>query len=217
MMKKRFFLTPEDILERKMGESDEDYLIRHEDKILKKAGQYRHFYEKYARQVSSYEGNIGFFDFVSSGTCQLWLEHILGKKLRGFYFVRNLDPYKKHLSIESFYKPAYVYEKQNKVYENYVFLETVLTSPQPSLHCISEDGFVFEEDTRSEAEKSGIQSIHRGILDFYSDVRREELPGLKLAEYLLEICSSDKYAERQCDYLDGLVLIDEFCNRKFVV
>lgn len=219
MLKKRFLLGENSILKRWAGETDSKYFLRHIDTILANVEPYRKAYREYALPLLDGKKRIGFFDFVSSGTCQLWLEKTLDIQLFGLYFIRNPDEYKEQLTIYSMYAPKCVYEKQSKMYDNYIFMENVLTSPEPSLKYISSvKGRVFEEEKRTEKEIRDLKEIHTGIMDAFKEELSQEVPpvSLELAENLLNLIQ-EEYSCSDIDFLKNGTLHDEFCNRVYEV
>lgn len=215
MLTTRFLLKNEEIEKRLCNESDALFLGRHIDKILYKAQIYRNQYLQYISTIPNLAGNIGFFDFVSSGTCQLWLEKIMEKKITGYYFARNIDKYKEHLKIKSLLKPKFVYEKQSKLYKDYVFLENILTSPEPTLKYLDEKGRrKFERDCRSQKNIKDLNEIHTGIKEaFEKRCNRNEISG-DFAENLIDIIRPE-FSLSYVDFFDKNILMDEFCNREF--
>ena len=215
MLKIRFFLNEDEIQDRLTNENDEDYFDKHLECILIKSERYRSFYLEYIKRIFDNDSKIGFFDFVSSGTCQLWLEKIMDKQMTGYYFLRNFDEYKKHLNIYSLLKPKFVYEKQSKLYKDYVFLENVLTSPEPTVKYISYDGeVIFENEKRSNQTIVDLEEIHRGILDAFRCRQNYGSVSFELAEELVDIIRPE-YSEMNINFFDDNALLDEFCNRKF--
>lgn len=217
LLKKRFLLTDSEILERKQQESDGDYLARHIPVILDHAKEYRNNYKKYILLLDSDVNDIAFFDFVSSGTCQLWLENIFEKEITGYYFIRNYEAYKNHLHIYSMYEPKYVYEKQSRLFQNYIVLEKILTSPEPSLRYIDSEGNpVFGKEERDKSQIEELLRIHQGILDAYkvSVCNNSEDLGCDFAGALIDMLK-DGYSEKEITFLNNNKLIDEFCNRDF--
>lgn len=215
LLKQRFLLREDEIKERSLDETDEDYFDRHIDFILEKSKQYRNNYLEYLKRINLEDRKIGFFDFVSSGTCQLWLEKITGHKMQGFYFLKNNDDYKKHLCIKSMYKPKFVYEEQSKLYKDYVFLESILTSPEPTLKQIGVEGqCIFEKENRSAKMIDDLKQIHVGIKDGYR--RRFEYEDIshQFAEDLVDLVRP-KYSDMKVDFFKENTLLDEFCNRAF--
>lgn len=219
MLQNRFLLDKGAVSARRTGEADKDYLIRHSEIILENAEKYRRAYREYAKKYVQSKMNIGFFDFVSSGTCQLWLENVLDIRLTGLYFIQNLDSYKAHLRIHSMYEPKCVYEKQSKMFDNYIYMENILTSFEPSLKYISwENNLIFEDESRKAEELESLKNIHRGILEAYrKNLRQKEnIPSLGLAEDILDLIRGENSIIKFPFFRNG-VLRDEFCNRSFVL
>jgi len=155
LLKARFLIS---------GEETEKY----ETAILKRSKVLRENYLKYIKTLDISKSNLIIFDFVSSGTCQLYLERILGQRLQGCYFMRvptgSLE--KQRLNIISFYEDEE--RKSSKVYEDYVILENILTSPMPSLKCFDENGKPeYMEEKRSKEEIAFVIAVQNSILDFF--------------------------------------------------
>lgn len=217
LLKKRFLLMDSEILERKQQESDGDYLARHIPVILEHAKGYRSNYKKYILLSALDGSDIAFFDFVSSGTCQLWLENIFEKEITGYYFIRNYEAYKNHLHIYSMYEPKYVYEKQSRLFQNYIVLEKILTSPEPSLRYIDAEGNpVFGEEERDKGQMEELLQVHQGILDAYKVSVCNDAGdlGCDFAGALIDMLK-DRYSEKAFAFFNNNKLVDEFCNRDF--
>lgn len=217
LLEKRFLLMDSEILNRKQQESDSDYLARHIPVILEHAKEYRSNYKKYILSLDFSADNIAFFDFVSSGTCQLWLENIFEKEITGYYFIRNYEAYKNHLHIYSMYEPKYVYEKQNLFFQNYIVLEKILTSPEPSLSYMDAGGKpVFGKEERDKSQMEEVLRIHQGILDAYKVSVCNDTGdlGCDFAGALIDMLK-DCYSEKEFAFLNTNKLVDEFCNRDF--
>ncbi len=214
MLAKRFLLKASDIQPRGENETDSEYLAKHVDIILRQARMYKENYIKYAERENLKGKKIGFFDFVSSGTCQLWLEKILQTQMTGYYFARNYDEYKKHLCIKSLILPKSVYEKRNKLYDNYLFLENILSSPESTLKYIDFDGkCVFEKDCRNEEQIQMLQEIHDGICDAYRrKIDEDDCMNIELLETLTDLIRPE-YSLMEISFFKNNNLEDEFCNR----
>lgn len=214
MLAKRFLLKSTDIQIRDERRTDSDYLKKHVDIILTKAGVYRKNYIKYVEEENLKGKKMGFFDFVSSGTCQLWLEKILRRQMTGYYFARNYDEYKEHLCIKSLLSLKSVYEKRSKLYSNYMFLENIFSSPEPTLKYIDDDGkCVFESDSRDEKQIQMLLEIHDGICSAYK--KKSNVDGflsIEFAENLIDLIRPE-YSLIEISFFENNDLIDEFCNR----
>lgn len=218
LLTKRFELKDEDLIKKEDGESKEDYLKKHIPLILSRARIYRNKYRNYFERSNIFEKNIGFLDFVSSGTCQLWLENIWPEaEWTGFYFIKNLDIYKDKLNIQSYFEPRYVYEKQSKLYKNYIFMENIMTSFEPTLHGFLDIGVEqFEMETRNSLQLENLAEVHKGILDAYE--KRMAVGGgtasRDLVDDILDLLNP-KYSIMKANFFEDNILEDTFCNRKF--
>ncbi len=112
-----------------------------------------------------------FVDFVSSGTCQLLLNKFIPFNIEGLYFCRyNVnDEAKMSLPVKSLFEnliEKYVYCSYS--YENYLFLETVMTSLKPSLASVNENGEpVFGTEERSKEELQYVIDVHSAIENYF--------------------------------------------------
>lgn len=217
LLSKRFNLSSEQIKARKENETDQEYLERHVEDILKNSECYRDLYYQYLSNIIGDKKKIGFFDFVSSGTCQLWLENIFpNAEWTGFYFIRNMSKYKEKLNIEPFFAPQFVYEKQNKLFKNYVFMENIVTSFEPTFKGFSDcGGLVFEKETRSEVQLENLRRIQQGILDAYQNRIKENRLSIPkgLPEDILDMLNDD-FSVMEATFFNNNYLFDDFCNRK---
>lgn len=217
VLEKRFLLRKNQLSEKKKGETDEVYLEQYYDLILENAKKYRYGYKNYIESLKIGGKRVGFFDFVSSGTCQFWLEKIMNVQLYGLYFIHSLDPHKANLDIASMYEPKCVYEKQSRMYDNYLLMENIMTSPEPTLSRIDENGeLIFEQDTRTKSDRSKLEQIHQGILDAFEMHIKKNVPAVsrELAEIYVNFVRNE-YCQREFDYFDENNLMDGFCNRTF--
>lgn len=160
MLQTRFLLAEEDVAVG--GKGIDDYL----QVILDRALEKRKCYQTYIKGLKLKQGKKSFFDFVSTGTCQVALQKIMGEKLRGYYFMRveeDCDE-KRSLNIESFYVP----EDAKGVYEDAFLLENILTSPFPSLQTFEAGGQPqYLPEDRTATELAFIEKVHQGIREYF--------------------------------------------------
>lgn len=185
MLKRRFCLTEEEI---RAGEAD---IVEYYPAILRKAKEKRESYRAYIAALGLPPGRKAFFDFVSSGTCQMALENIMDEKLKGFYFMRIDEAYdkKKELCIKSFYSADSIGGKE--IDKDYFILENILASSYPSLQGFDGDGEprYFSED-RTKEEIEFIQRVQSGIMKYFCETldiwgNGEPGDGREVSEFLL--------------------------------
>ncbi|RKP47245.1 hypothetical protein D7Z26_23340 [Cohnella endophytica] len=221
MLKDRFCLTEGDIQERG-EESDMDYLLRHREAILEQGRQARKKYKRYLDKLPVKPGErVGFFDFVSSGTCQKALSNFVDFELIGLYFshVRSGSGYKSQIPIKAMYTVHNVYEKQWKFMDNYFLMENVLTSSEATLSAFDEDGQpIFSSEHRTKRQLHHLQVMHQAIKDYMGqanwDFTLEQEIDLAIPDLIFQLLKG-QYSHMQSDYFDSEKLVDEFSNRTF--
>lgn len=143
-------------------------LVDFEQEILNNASAYRENYLVYLNGLRMEEGPVAFFDFVARGTTQMYIGRLMKQRLKGFYFMQQDTEYmqKNQLNILPFYEKEDV--AKSVVAENYYILETVLTSPMPSLAGFDSEGSpLYAEESRTKGQLQCIQEIQDGILEYF--------------------------------------------------
>lgn len=148
-----------------------------------RAGKER--YLKYLKDLNLVKGMTGqqgkqiyFFDFMSRGTCQDYLEQLIGREIQGLYFQKSDsgDPKKDALKVESYYKERNALDSYRRIFGLCDFLECILTSYEPSFLGFSADlQPIYENERRSENQLSSVRDIHEGIRDYcreYAEILR---------------------------------------------
>lgn len=148
-------------------------LMDYKEDILARASVNRRNYQRYIDQLPIKEGDIAFFDFVAKGTSQMYLGRLLNNHLRGFYFLQLDEQYmqNKELDIVPFYKN----EEKDKsaIFENYYILETMLTSPEPSVKEFDMDGTVhYAQETRNKGDIQCFLAAQEGIWEFFTTYQK---------------------------------------------
>lgn len=217
MIRERFMLDEHLVSEhvREKYESDTEYIKSFEKDILSKAEEIRKNYEMYIETLDLKEGKkIAFFDLFASGSCQLALEKIKGVRYKGLYFSKNwtADEEKQKLDIDDFV------EFNSFMGDHSLFMESVLTSPQPTLRCIDDNGILyFEKEMRSEAELIYMKEAQRGVMDFIEEVLQccEKVPEKGTDGYGLQIFEMivSKYSKIENQVLKNMVIYDEVLHR----
>lgn len=219
MLKKRFFLEDKAILPKIKEESDEEYVSKHIEKILDRSHELRSNYKKYLEQFAS-KSKVAFVDFCSAGTCQLYLEELLGYKMTGCYVRRDLvdDICKKNLNILSMYPAGDCMESGYNFLKLYILLEGIFTSYEGTLMYF--DGYakpVYMEDKRAVDELESIREIQTGIEDYFkaylSNCSIENIDYIYADKVLGRILSG----EVDIDYFKNAIVEDEFVNRKYYI
>jgi hypothetical protein len=182
--------------------------------------------KKYLHYMDSLDvdcgAKVGFFDFVSSGTCQKALANIAPWRLFGLYFiaVNHEADYKRDTEIDAMFGMLNVFVKSYHVMENYFFLENVLASFEPTLSGFDDDGKpMFIKESRSPLQLERLAEIHRGITE-YAGASAVTLDALNKVDLnvpdLIFSFIDEKYCVIDAGCFSDEVLRDEFCNRKFV-
>lgn len=161
-MQERFGITTQD------SDDDKTSILDYAEEILSAAEIKRDNYLKYVQTLEQKEGRIALFDFVAKGTCQMFVEKILNKRLEGLYFLRleEDNPRTSELNIKTFYRAE---EKaQSVIFDNYYILETMLTAPMPSVLEFDENGTpCFAVETRDAGSIECFGQAQEGIREFF--------------------------------------------------
>lgn len=214
----RFCLKNEEILPLSglQVNNNADYVMRHKDKIIVRISELQKNYLEYMEKTGLKNGKkYALFDFVSSGTCQYYLDRFTPFEITGKYFCRSIPKDgRAGLKVDSLYVNGGVEKADSVLYENYRYLETIMTSFEPSLRYIDRNlKAVYDEETRSEEELQFIEEIHAGIEDYFKafisvcDWGADTDTGM--AEQLYQYMS-DKNVEISCKTLDSMRLRDDW-------
>ncbi len=143
------------------------------DIIFKNASSNKRNYQAYINSLNIKKGDIAFFDFVAKGTTQMYVSRLVKNHIRGFYFLQLEREFMrdKGLDILSFYSDD---ESDNcAIYEDYYILETILTSPFPTITGFDDNGNVcYAEETRTQQEIECILRVQDGIMDYFRNYTR---------------------------------------------
>lgn len=190
--------------------------VEDESQILQVSKHKRENYQKYIASLNLSAGKLGVFDFVAKGTTQLFLQKIMPQEMLGLYFLQ-LEPEfmaDKNLQIDSFYTEAE--RNTSAIFDNYYILETILTSPMPSIDEFDENGKpIYAKETRSKSNLVCVEKIQQGIIDFveeYLSIVPEEKRTInkKLNEVLLSLIEKIEINDEQ---FKELVIEDPFFGR----
>lgn len=200
----------EDILAEETG------LMRYKKAILTNAERENEHYQKYISKLEIHEGDIAFFDFVAKGTVQMYIQRLIGSRIKGFYFLQLEQEHMKgrQLDIQSFYEDEET--DACAVYENYYILEPLLTAAHPSVQGFNQEGdSVYTSETREKRDILCAERAQEGIFDYFKIYLRlcskaERKINKKLDEIFLNLIHTFKITDM--DFLN-LVVEDSFFNR----
>jgi len=155
LMMQRFGLREEEVLCPEEQETAEDYAMRHQDLILRNGVRMRERFLKYYHRLLGGKKKVMLVDFVSTGSCQLYLESILKNTVEGAYFMRLKDSKveKQKLHILSFLNVDDGEENKGAA-SVYFLLEQVIKAPTGTVIGYSQTGEpVLEESGKEEQGK----------------------------------------------------------------
>lgn len=164
---------------------------------------------------------IYFFDFMSKGTCQYYLEQLLHRSFLGLYFQKSDSPDKEkgQLNVESYFKEHCAQETDRSIFALCDFLECIFTSFDPSFLEFRGRTAVYEEERRTAGQLACIKGIHEGIQKYAEQFAEilgkmpEKMPAVDFCDELLKYISAS-YSNIKIPELTGLVLDDAFFGDK---
>lgn len=188
-------------------------LLDYKDEIFQAAKVNRDNYQKYIETLKMEEGDVAFFDFVARGTVQVYIQRLMDRRLKGFYFWQQDPGYmrEKGLDVQTFYSPD-----EDAIAQNYLVLEAALMSPQPSVIGFDETGAaVFAQEKRTEQDILCVQCIQDGVNDYFRTYRDLDPAWEGLQERSLQGAMFSLISEIEIRSMDFLSLCDEdpFFNR----
>ncbi|PQP84599.1 hypothetical protein C0Q44_08595 [Paenibacillus sp. PCH8] len=220
MLKRRFGLANSEIHEY-VEENHVDsvwYAYYHKEAIFLNAKRIRESYLNYIESLNlKSEGNYAFVDFVSSGTCQLLLDNITTFHLEGLYYCKynNNDESKLNLSGDAMFENMVEQVYCSHSYENYLLLETVMTSLNPSIASMGLDGeFIYGEEVRNGKEMMYVQEVHQAVEDIFLDyIENMHIMNIEINKFVVDSIFSyhqSRYTNEQCEIFDNLRLMEDF-------
>ncbi len=174
MLRHRFQLSPEDIAGYEGGK--EEIVARFGSRILEKASETRENYSRYLDTFHSTSKKTAIFDFVSSGTCQMCLEKLLGTRLQGLYFEQVRDGVR---SKQGLFVSDFLQEKSGQGTEwNYFYFEPLIKQAVPTILNFDKNGHpVYGMEHLDMNQKEFVLEVQRGVMAFAeeSGVSRREV------------------------------------------
>lgn len=222
LLKKRYFLSEGDIeyFDSNIYSSISQYILAHKKAILSKSAEIR---EKYMEYISGLglnsDDELIFFDFVSTGTCQLCLSRLLNVDLKGYYFYRfnTIDIAKQKLLIEA------PYTSEGILAANSLLLECILTSFVPTVKGFDSLGEpVYLEERRTAEELCYIKDVQDGIEEYFEDfikfrdVNDLDTKDISLGEVFLKFITP-QYSAIRNNIFKTYIIDDEFHNENLHV
>lgn len=227
-----FAYSPEQALIRRF-ELNEDKIKKYDEKIYKDTFQYAleyeaNIYKESIRVKNNYlkyidnlklikDKKYAFVDLASSGTCQYFLEKIMDLKLDGLYLCRymNLNKERNKLNIKSMFSNGFLsYGFQSFLAENYLLLETIFTSFNPTLISFDENGTpIYGEETRNASEFIYLETVQSCIKNYFKDflenmfVVNEDI-SVEFIDYIYSL-KCYPYTREGCNELSNLMLRDD--------
>ncbi len=201
-----------DILPEYNSEQDtfHTYIAKHCNKIIDKSRDIRKAYLSYLESCGiDLKERYLFCEWNGSGTVQSALDTMFSVQLDGLYLSKLSWLKDKPVNMYTVYEK----DRWNRASVLTGFLENVITSPEPSVRGIEEDGtLLYEEEFRSRDEIAAVLDAHDTIADFvrqYRDVLGE-IRGISvdLADALLGTCET-VVCEGDARILMDILCVDE--------
>lgn len=228
MLMQRFSLSAGDITKYDENKFMDviSYALHHKDIILEKASMVRSNYLKYMKSIGlKKHKKYAFVDFVSSGTCQLMLSRIVPFNIEGLYFCRYVinNDLREELSIKALFQnlmDPFIFCSYS--FENYMFLETMMTSFSPSIVSMDEKGLpIYAEENRSDEELQYVADIHRAVEDYFEDfIKNFYISKYEINKHFADTILSfreQKYTYEHCSVFDNLFLFEDLGRGKIPV
>lgn len=202
----------------------EKCITQYETQILYNCEKERNRYYKYVERLSIRK-KIGFIDFVAAGSVQNGLRKIIkNAEIQGFYFLkRNTDNYEleNDIKVESFYKSQGDFQLDANVYKYYLFLELLLTSPEPTFHSFDEKLLPqFMKEVRSQEHLITVEEMQKEIVEYckeisklYPDLFCDEI-NIDVPDEMIGFLGKEN-SKIICEKVLSLILTDEYLSMKF--
>ena len=140
-----------------------EYIAMHAVAIAEQARKARMAYYRYMDNLGlRMGGRYVFMDFVATGTCQMYLEQFAPFELKGLYFGRTMYDRGYDIAVETYLRGEFP-----ELLENYMELESYMTSLEPSLQRFDEDGRPqLAEELRTKRMMDDIQTMHQAVREY---------------------------------------------------
>lgn len=203
-----------------------ELIKKYEKELLEICQQDRVCYLRYIESLGLNEiEKIAFIDFVAAGSVQSGLQKIFEKDtLQGYYFLKrntNDEALEKQIKVKSYYQARGDYEIEANVYKYYLFLEMILTSPEPTFDGMSEELkpiFIDESRTMEHIKlvmnmQEEIMNLAEEIAELHPDVLNEKFSYV-FPDVLVGFLGKE-YTTILEEKVTSLVLTDEYISQTF--
>ncbi|MCI9618485.1 MAG: hypothetical protein HFG85_00800 [Dorea sp.] len=191
-------------------------------RLLRICQEERKNYQEYIMNtgIARYQ-RPAFADFIAVGTIQSAVEKLAGREMQGIYFWKRKSEEERYekLYVDSLYQSTGDFDMDANIYRFYYFLENILSSPDPSLISISQEGKpYFYEEKREKKDIELLSRIHESIGNYVGDMI-EFLPNIldcrasvRLYDGILGLLSKEcsEFKEEELFHMNN---IDEFMGR----
>lgn len=169
-MQNVFNLEETDLLPPEDGEARIAYVRRHMNHLEKLAEEQKKCQLRYFKRCALKEGGrYVMSDFISQGTTQAFLKQFAPFDIYGLYFGKPAYTAIPREDIEYYFR-----SEDSVLLRNFMEMEGVMTSPEPSVTEFSEDGTpVFAKEVRTEerlSEMKLVQDVVRAYVNDYFDL-----------------------------------------------
>ncbi len=149
-------LPPEKIEPEQNGESFEGYINRHMPEISRAAAEAEKGLRRYYRKCGLVtDGFYALVDFIAKGTTQMFLEKSLCCRYMGYCFANYYPAHRHSDTIDD-----YLLTGKHYLLDNYMELESFITSPEPSVDHLTPDGeIVFAEEVRTKEDIRALKLV----------------------------------------------------------
>lgn len=201
----------------------EDYYFLHIREISEKSNRSKENYYKYLDNNKIVKDNKYIYcDLIGRGSVQHILNKIFKQGIDGFYLSKIIE----NSYSDSFFYSCFPIINLDEWREEDIsaknFLEIVITSPQPSVEDMNEEGNpIFSDEDRTKREINATQLMQQGIENFFFEyidtmyIEGEnigkELPAILLKAY------NDIYLEDECNDIKGRIILDDLGGKGYQI
>jgi FMN phosphatase YigB (HAD superfamily) len=200
----------------------EEYLLAHSEYLYHSSHEINKGYRKYMEsQGIRLDGKYLICDLVSSGTVHFHMNKIFKYRQTGFYLCKTRGYFNWKLDFKAVY--LYKYNASSNCFaKNTNFLETIFTSPFPSVVSMDSGGKpIYAKEVRTDYEINAMKQMQDGLMEFCS----EYLDGFYDSD--VEICKElpesillniqRTFFDGECAFLNDMQLVDDASTKRFKI